>query len=50
MPDLGSYSGIVLGAYGISLVLLIGIVILSMWQSRRIKARLSEVESRRRDA
>ena len=50
MPDLGAYTGIVLGAYGISLVLLLGIVALSLWQSRRIKTRLSEMESRRHDA
>jgi len=50
MPDLGAYSGAVLGAFGISLALMAGIVLLSLWRSRRIESRLNEVESRRRDA
>lgn len=49
MPDLEPYSGVVLAAYGISLLLVAGIVLLSLWQSRRIKARLSEAEARRRN-
>ena len=50
MPDLGTYSGVVLAAYGISLTLLAGIVLLSLWQSRRIRDRLDEAEARTRDA
>ncbi|MBT5820931.1 MAG: heme exporter protein CcmD [Rhodobacteraceae bacterium] len=47
MPDLGKYADAVLGAYAASIVLLIGIVVLSVWQSRRAKAALEEMEKRR---
>lgn len=47
MPDLGKYADAVLGAYAVSVVLLIGIVALSIWQARRAKAALEEVEARR---
>ncbi len=50
MPDLGTYAGVVLGAYGISIALLAGIVLLTLWRSRRIKARLSELDTRQHDA
>ena len=49
MPDLGKYAATVLSAYGISLALLAGIVVLSLWQSRRMKRRLDAAEARRRD-
>ena len=49
IPDLGTYSVNVLGAYGISLVLLAGIVLLTVWRARRIKARLIETEEQRRN-
>ena len=47
MPDLGKYADAVLSAYAASIVLLICIVVLSVWQSRRAKAALEEVEKRR---
>ena len=47
MSDLGKYADAVLGAYAASIVLLIGIVVLSVWQSRRAKAALEEMEKRR---
>ena len=47
MPDLGKYADAVLSAYAVSIVLLIGIVVLSVWQSRRAKAALEEMEKRR---
>jgi len=47
MPDLGKYADAVLSAYAASLVLLAVIVALSVWQSRRIKAQLADVEARR---
>jgi heme exporter protein D len=47
MPDLGKYADAVLGAYAASIVLLIGIVVLSVWLSRRAKAALEEMEKRR---
>ncbi len=48
MPDLGKYAATVLGAYAVSLTLLAVIVILSIWQSRRMKRRLDAAEARRR--
>jgi heme exporter protein D len=47
MPDLGKYADAVLSAYAASIVLLIGIVVLSVWQSRRAKTALEEMEKRR---
>ncbi|MEN8893899.1 heme exporter protein CcmD [Planktotalea arctica] len=47
MPDLGKYADAVLGAYAASIVLLIAIVALSIWQARRTKAALDDVEKRR---
>ena len=47
MPDLGKYAEAVLSAYGISIVLIIALVAVSLWQSRRAKAALQEVEKRR---
>lgn len=47
MPDLGKYAGTVLSAYGISLALLAGIVVLSVVQARRARRRLDAAEARR---
>lgn len=44
MPELGKYSAEVLSAYGVTLVLLAGIVLLSWLQSRRAKRELSKLE------
>jgi len=49
MPELGKYAATVLSAYGVSLILLAGFVLLSMWQSRRIKRKLDDAEARRRN-
>ena len=46
MPDLGTYAGTVLGAYGAALLLLVGLVALTVWQGRRVKRALEEVEAR----
>ncbi|MEM7733714.1 MAG: heme exporter protein CcmD [Pseudomonadota bacterium] len=48
MPDLGKYADAVLGAYAVSLLLLAGIVALSLWRSRRVKAELEVLEERRK--
>ena len=45
MPDLGEYAVEVLGAYGVSLVLLAGIVWLSVRRGRRVKAALERIEN-----
>ncbi|KMW57010.1 hypothetical protein AIOL_001968 [Candidatus Rhodobacter oscarellae] len=47
MPDLGKYAGAVLSAYGVSLALILGIVVLSVLQARRARQRLAEAEARR---
>ncbi|MEO0773317.1 MAG: heme exporter protein CcmD [Pseudomonadota bacterium] len=46
MPDLGKYADAVLSAYAVSLVLLLGIVGLSLWRSRRVRAELEALEAR----
>lgn len=46
MPDLGKYAFAVLASYGVSLVLVAGIVVLSLWQGARMKRALAEVEAR----
>lgn len=47
MPDLGQYAVYVLSSYAVSLGLLAAIILISVWQARRVRARLDEVESRR---
>ncbi len=49
MPDLGKYAGTVLGAYGAALVLLVALLVLTIWQGRRVKRALEEIEARGRD-
>ena len=44
MPDLGSYANEVLAAYAASITLLLGIIVLSVVQSRRAKAALERQE------
>lgn len=46
MPELGKYAFAVLASYGASLVLLAGVVALSVWQGKRVKRQLAEVEAR----
>ena len=48
MPDLGAYAAEVLSAYAVSGVLLAAVVGISVLQARRAKARLEDVERRRR--
>lgn len=48
IPELGKYAGAVLSSYGISLLLLAGLVWLSLWRGARVRRQLEEVESRRR--
>ena len=48
MPDLGKYADAVLRAYAVSLLLLAGILVLSLWRSRRVKAELEVLEERRK--
>jgi heme exporter protein D len=46
MPDLGKYAFAVLSSYAASLALLAAIVALTLWQGRRVKRALAEVEAR----
>ncbi|MFN3723128.1 MAG: heme exporter protein CcmD [Paracoccaceae bacterium] len=46
MPDLGRYAIAVLSSYGASIVLLVAVVVLTLWQGRRVKRQLEEVEAR----
>ncbi len=46
MPDLGKYAVTVLSAYGVSLALIVALVVLSLWRSRRVRAELERVEDR----
>ena len=47
MPDLGPYASYVGLAYGVSIILIAGIVVLSVVQSRRVRRQLNEAEARR---
>jgi heme exporter protein D len=47
MPDLGRYAVEVGLAYGVSLVLLAGLVSWVWWRGRQMRARLAAVEARR---
>ena len=44
MPELGKYAGAVLSAYGISLILLAGLVAFSFWRARVVKTQLERVD------
>ena len=46
MPDLGKYAYTVLGAYVAAIGLLVVLVGLTLWQGRRMKRALQEVEAR----
>lgn len=47
MPDLGQYAGYVLSSYAVTLCLLAAIILGSIRQARRVRARLEAVENRR---
>lgn len=47
-PDLGKYASAVLSSYAVSIALILALVVLSIIRSRRVKAQLEEVESRRK--
>lgn len=47
MPDLGTYAFAVLSSYGVTIVLLVVIVLLSVWRARKVKTALDEIENRR---
>ncbi len=47
MPDLGKYAFTVLSAYGVSLVLLLGLVVMSLRRSGRVRRALEAQEQRK---
>lgn len=47
MPDLGKYAGAVLGSYAAAAVLIAVLVVVTLWQRKRIARALAEVEGRR---
>ena len=44
MPELGKHTATVLVAYGVTLLLLAGIVALTLWRGARVRRALEEVE------
>lgn len=46
MPELGKYASEVLSSYVVSLGLIVVLVALSVWRSRRVRAELEKVEER----
>ncbi len=50
MPELGKYAGAVIGSYVATIALIAALIALSLWQSRRAKAALREVEDRQSKA
>lgn len=49
MPELGKYAVAVMSAYGVTVVLLVAIIGLSLWRSARVKHAL-EAQEKRTDA
>lgn len=46
MPDLGKYAFAVLSSYAASILLLAAVILLTVWQGRRVRRALDEVEAR----
>ncbi|WP_299967312.1 heme exporter protein CcmD [uncultured Roseobacter sp.] len=49
MPDLGKYADAVLSAYGVSILLLVALVLLTIVQGRRARRALIAIEKRSRN-
>ncbi|WP_239030038.1 heme exporter protein CcmD [Nereida sp. MMG025] len=47
MVDLGKYAADVMLAYAVTIALIVGLILVSLRQSRKVKAALSEIEARR---
>jgi heme exporter protein D len=45
MPDLDRYVGTVLGAYAVTLLLLGGLLLVSLWRAARVRRALAETEA-----
>lgn len=46
LPDLGKYATTVLSAYGASIILLVGLVLMSVAKGQRARKLMQEVEAR----
>ena len=46
MPDLGKYAETVLSAYAVSIVLIVGLVLVSTLRAKKIKRQLQDVEKK----
>ena len=46
LPDLGKYAATVLAAYGTSIALLVGLVVMSVTKGRRVRNQMQDVEMR----
>lgn len=47
MPDLGKYAVTILSAYGVTIILLVGVIATSLMKARKTKDQLAELEARR---
>jgi heme exporter protein D len=47
MPDLGKYAEAVLSAYGMTIILIIGLVLVTWLRGRKVRRALDEVEARK---
>ncbi|NHM19353.1 heme exporter protein CcmD [Tritonibacter mobilis] len=48
MPDLGKYADTVLSAYGVSLLLLLALLVMTLMRGAKVRADLKQVEERTR--
>jgi heme exporter protein D len=48
MPDLGKYADTVLSAYGVSLLLLLALLVITLMRGAKVRADLKQVEERMR--
>jgi len=48
MPDLGKYADTVLSAYGVSLLLLLALLVMTLIRGAKVRADLKRVEERMR--
>ncbi len=46
MPDLGKYAGTVLSAYGVAILLIVGLIAVTVWRGARVKRALEAQEAR----
>lgn len=49
MPELGKYAATVLSAYGVSLLLILALVLMSVRRARRVRAELDRIEERQKN-